>query len=952
VRRGWTIALFAVAALALLWVDGWFATPPTPSPSSSPPRDLTAALSAAADDVAARAASFAGKPEVSRSLQGGGIAVDRVALFAAARQTLEGAPPGCWIALSDRAGNVHAWWGDAPSPVPRAIAADGFSALWSATSLTLVYRRTVEPGSTGGVVSAARTFPLRAPEFGLALGLTGGASAWRPVGFPGSPTLLQRPTAFVGGVAAGAVARPRSARAGVLVALLIVFFCGFIAAERASDAGLALALLFLGLWVLAAPDPRALGSPVVWPLTIGVAVLPVALAALRHGREPERAGARTAAGYGLLVLALFASMGLELPDLAAIGSRGAGALVGLSGALSLVISALALRVSGARPPRARERWLTAAVVFTAASIAVTLAAVSAGAEEPAVVLLLVLVAFELWARAVGPPGEEIFVFPRLLAGAALLLVLCVSPLREHERASEAFRIASSIRLPDPDRPSTSAVAAAQQAADRLARFDLARELPAPESETDLSDLAYRVWRDGAEGPEGRALASYEIFDFFGRSISRFSLIPAGRDERGRGVRLSRDRSLPRRDRRATGAAPNPTGCPGAPPASKSPTGRPGIRCRRGSACTAPRPRTPARGGDAVRALSSVSRELRLPGAKPRRRPRADAVPSREAPKRRRAGPGALSSSAGAELCGELRAANGGYRLIAVPCPTFFDRLLTAALLLPAIVLVYVAGSVLRLLRKLARDPRAGVLPPWARTFPRRLVAPLWSWAFSCPSFAVSFFLRTQIQIPIASGDARPRPTALSTAGRVLDDYLPSAGAARGRLGLLDDALMAWLANAVGYDLTVYGPDGGLVATSRRDLVRLRPRFRTAAPAEVYASVGLAGARQQEGVRLVAGGRFEEIAAALAAVPGIRGLSSPGLLSLLLLPQQEIAAAEAAQWTAAVWALLGPRLPPLRRDRRATRGARGPARWRISWKPRARSLEATSPPASRSLRTRS
>src|SRR4029453_13662614 len=107
---------------------------------------------------------------------------------------------------------------------------------------------------------------------------------------------------------------------------------------------------------------------------------------------------------------------------------------------------------------ARERARARAVSFPAAPLAVTLAAVSAGAEEPAVVLLLVLVAFELWARAVGPPGEEIFVFPRLLAGAALLLVLCVSPLREHARASEQFRVASQTRLPDPDRPSTSAVA--------------------------------------------------------------------------------------------------------------------------------------------------------------------------------------------------------------------------------------------------------------------------------------------------------------------------------------------------------------------------------------------------------------------------------------------------------------------------------------------------------------
>ncbi|MGH9368906.1 MAG: hypothetical protein ACRD3M_14675, partial [Thermoanaerobaculia bacterium] len=40
-------------------------------------------------------------------------------------------------------------------------------------------------------------------------------------------------------------------------------------------------------------------------------------------------------------------------------------------------------------------------------------------------------------------------------------------------------------------------------------------------------------------------------------------------------------------------------------------------------------------------------------------------------------------------------------------------------------------------------------------------------------------------------------------------------------------------------------------------------------------------------------------AALGAVPGVPGLHSPGLLSLLLLPQRRVAEAETAQLTAAV-----------------------------------------------------
>ncbi len=539
------------------------------------------------------------------------------------------------------------------------------------------------------------------------------------------------------------------------------------------------------------------------------------------------------------------------------------------------------------------------MLFTAAAIAVALAAVSAGAAEPAAVFLLVLVAFELWARAVGSPGEELFVFPRLLAGAALLLVLCVSPLREHARAAEAFRAAASIRPPDPDRPSTSAVAAAQQAADRLARFDLARELPAPEAETDLSDLAYRVWRDGAEGPEGRALASYEIFDSAGRSVSRFSLIPQAETleeaasasiaiDRFRVAIVERSAPLSSNGQSWGSARVDVADWPSWDPLPP----RIGVYRR---LVLGPR-REPVTSIAPPRALVASY------GPEGENRDEGPPISAALLARARRADHPvrARFSHRGTELCGELRPASpAGFELVAIPVPDFFGRLLTAALLLPATVLVYAAGAFLRLLRKLARDPRAGILPPWARTFRGRLVA-LFALGVLVPLFAMSFFLRTQIRNRSQRETLDHARTALSTAQRVLDDYLPSAAAARGRLGLLDDALMAWLANAVGFDLSVYGPDGGLVATSRRDLYDsgLVP---DRASASVYVSVGLSGARQQEGTRLVAGSRFEEVASALSAVPGVRGLSSPGLLSLLLLPQQEIAAAEAAQWTAAVWA---------------------------------------------------
>ena len=71
------------------------------------------------------------------------------------------------------------------------------------------------------------------------------------------------------------------------------------------------------------------------------------------------------------------------------------------------------------------------------------------------------------------------------------------------------------------------------------------------------------------------------------------------------------------------------------------------------------------------------------------------------------------------------------------------------------------------------------------------------------------------------------------------------------------------------------------------------------PAAAYVTIGLAGAGEQAGARVVSGGRFEEITTGLEAVPGVPGVRSPGLLSLLLLPQRRVAEAEALQLTAAV-----------------------------------------------------
>ena len=102
---------------------------------------------------------------------------------------------------------------------------------------------------------------------------------------------------------------------------------------------------------------------------------------------------------------------------------------------------------------------------------------------------------------------------------------------------------------------------------------------------------------------------------------------------------------------------------------------------------------------------------------------------------------------------------------------------------------------------------------------------------------------------------------------------------------------------MGYDLSVYSPEAQLVATSRRDLYAagLLPE-RVASGA--YVAIGLGEGRQRIDARRIGGSLFEEMTTALSAVPGVPGVRSPILLSLLLLPQQRVAEAEAAQLTAA------------------------------------------------------
>ena len=894
------LAAGLVATPLLLYLDGRLPLPGT-SRQVAPPAALRRAFQSAVGDLARRAADFQSQPEVARSLEGGGIAVNRLALFSAAGQALAGAPPGAGLALTDPPGTVHAWWGDAPPLEGLQFSASGIAVRWSATRLVVIQRRHIADGGFSGLVYASQSFPVEAPDFARALGLSGESTRWKPASAGGPPLLSDESGAVL--VAARRAASPLDLPAPRNFAFAALVVIALVLAGRLSDrlrVAPALLLAFVAI------EARFGGIAPLAPATLaalaaGWAALPAGIPPLTGRTLSERRRFGLFAGFALFIVALSAATRLDTPELGAGLARSLLAVPRVGGLAALVLSALSLTASPSPRATRRRRWATAALLFTAGAIAGSLATVSAARGYRVAVFAASAAGFALWSRALAEArAGEGFGAATLLIGTALLVVLAAVPLREQERAREAFRVASAIRLPDPAHVSAGAVLAAHRAVDRVSRIDLSTELPAPLERTDLSDLAYRLWREGEERLRQPPLMTYEVFDASGSSRSRFSLIPEterGEDDTRPAEALIDRHRLAIYRRAATlsyrGAPWGRVEVEVADWPSWDPL-PPRIEVYRRLVLGASRYVTDDAPGPPRPVLASYA-----PDGAPREE--GPQLPAPAAERLRHGAPAVRVRLAyrGNELFGEVRLMREGFRLVAIPAPDILGRALTAALLVPGITAMYllVAGLLVWRFAAMPREPRRTLLPRGLHTFRSRLVG-LFVVGVMIPLFAVTFFLRSAIETHSVRDTLDHARTALETARRVLDDYLPSASAGRRRLGLLDDPLLGWLANAVGYDLSVYAPDGRVVATSRRDLydAGLLP---DRVPASTYRAIGLSGARQHTGARIVAGRRFEEMTTALTALPGVPGVRSAGLVSLLLLPQQRVAEAEAAQLTAAV-----------------------------------------------------
>jgi signal transduction histidine kinase/HAMP domain-containing protein len=892
VRRRTLLAADLLVALgALLWLDGWGPHRGAQAPSAPP--ELARALGTVSDDLKGRAKTLAENAEVARSLEGGGIAIQRQTIFSAAREAMTGAPAGSWIALADQDGTVLAWWGEAPSRMPPPPRTGSLTIRWTATRLEVAHWRVAGSGAFSGVICAARSLPAEAPGFARALGLGGDSAWWEPIAAEaGRPVLLGEGghALVVARRAEPAPPMPRNASRKAALAVLVLAALPLLAFGPA-EIGLGLAVLFLGSVAASSGAPRSLASGTVWILSVGPLLLPLALARLRR-RETGYRAFGVAAGFALLAVGIFEARGADVPDLVPGLGFPSVAFFELVALAAVFGAALAFGASGGGPPR---RGATGMAVFvTASALLAGLAFVSPRPLFPVAIAAGAVAAYELWRRSIAGSGPRGALGPfRLAAAAALLVILVAAPCRAYDRAVRAYQTASAIRLPDAQRISAAAVVAVRLSVDRVERFDLARDLPAPLDEVDLSDLAYRLWREGEEEAASATLIAYEVFDDGGALRSRFSLIPetdlAGTAEEG-SVVIDRYRVAVVRRRAAlndgaarwgyvmVAVADWPSWDP-LPP-------RLAVYRRLVGAedpdIQAPRPILALYGPDGSR--RDEGPEL------------ARALFERV---RREGFPVALRTRyRGEELRGELRPIKDGFELVAIPGPGFLERLLASTQMLAPAAALYIFGALVGVWRYVTRRrPLRDLLPPAARSFRGRLVV-LFVLSVMAPLTAVTVFLRGSIATRSRRDTLDHGRTALETGRRVLDDYLPTAEAALGRLGLIDDTLLSWLANAVGYDLSVYSPEARLVATSRRDLYAagLLPQR---VPGATFTAIGLGAARERTDTRLIAGSRFEEITTELASLPGVPGVRSPGLLSLLLLPQQRIAEAEAAQLTAAV-----------------------------------------------------
>jgi signal transduction histidine kinase/HAMP domain-containing protein len=133
-----------------------------------------------------------------------------------------------------------------------------------------------------------------------------------------------------------------------------------------------------------------------------------------------------------------------------------------------------------------------------------------------------------------------------------------------------------------------------------------------------------------------------------------------------------------------------------------------------------------------------------------------------------------------------------------------------------------------------------------------------------PLIVFVVFVRTYVAGRLEAEYLERGQTALSSAQRVVEDYLASSNAVSPEQVLNDDVL-GWLARVVGHDLHLYR-DEQLVASSRRDLFAAHIEAQRL-PGDVYESIVLGGRQYYRARRETGSSQYVEIYSPISLAPG-------------------------------------------------------------------------------------
>ena len=133
-----------------------------------------------------------------------------------------------------------------------------------------------------------------------------------------------------------------------------------------------------------------------------------------------------------------------------------------------------------------------------------------------------------------------------------------------------------------------------------------------------------------------------------------------------------------------------------------------------------------------------------------------------------------------------------------------------------------------------------------------------------PLIVFVIFVRAYLADRLAAEYSDRAQTALTSAERVIMDYLASTNSARPEQ-ILDDDVLSWLSLVIGHDLHLYRNDQ-VIASSRRDLFAAHVDSERL-PGDVYQAIILDGQQLRTSRRSSGSSRFIEIYSPIALVPG-------------------------------------------------------------------------------------